>query len=406
MHVVFVEPSFPSYQLKFVRALKEVGARVSGVGETPRAGLPDPVQMLLDDYFAVSNVCDESELFKAVRLCQKKAWVDRLEATIEAHMLPTAKVREACSIPGTTSKTAFLCRDKPAMKIALREAGIPCAQSIRAHSLEDISKFIARVGFPVVIKPIDAAGAAGTYKVDQVDCLASAAAGAGLGQGKSVAIEEFVEGHEGFFDTITIQGKVHHEFVSHYYPNVLDGMRHRWISPQVVTTNRLLEPGYQEIREMANRVHQALGIGTSATHIEWFYGPKGLKISEIGCRPPGVGMWDVYCAANDMDLYREWAMAIVHNTSSQKPSRKYSAGMIALRPDRNGRVSHIEGLEEVQKHFGQHVIDAHFPAPGTPTQPIEGGFWANAWVRMRHPDYDQLRSILDHIGTHVKIRAT
>ena len=33
----------------------------------------------------------------------------------------------------------------------------------------------------------------------------------------------------------------------------------------------------------------ALGIGTSATHKEWFSGPKGLKFSEIGCRPPGVG---------------------------------------------------------------------------------------------------------------------
>ncbi len=39
---------------------------------------------------------------------------------------------------------------------------------------------------------------------------------------------------------------------------------------------------------MARRVIKALDIGTSATHMEWFYGPKGLKFSEIGCRPPGV----------------------------------------------------------------------------------------------------------------------
>jgi hypothetical protein len=40
--------------------------------------------------------------------------------------------------------------------------------------------------------------------------------------------------------------------------------------------------------------------------MEWFFGPRGLKFSEIGCRPPGVGVWDLYCAANDFDLYREW----------------------------------------------------------------------------------------------------
>ena len=46
--------------------------------------------------------------------------------------------------------------------------------------------------------------------------------------------------------------------------------------------------------------------------MEWFFGPKGLKFSEIGCRPPGVGAWDLYPSGNDLDLYREWAHAIVH----------------------------------------------------------------------------------------------
>ena len=43
-------------------------------------------------------------------------WVDRLEATVEAHIEPVARVREERKIPGTSVRTAFLCRDKPAMK--------------------------------------------------------------------------------------------------------------------------------------------------------------------------------------------------------------------------------------------------------------------------------------------------
>ena len=35
MHVLFVEPSFPRNQPRFVRALAEVGARVTGIGEAP-----------------------------------------------------------------------------------------------------------------------------------------------------------------------------------------------------------------------------------------------------------------------------------------------------------------------------------------------------------------------------------
>ena len=35
-----------------------------------------------------------------------------------------------------------------------------------------------------------------------------------------------IEGHEGFYDTISIGGDVVHEFVSHYYPNVLHAMQY------------------------------------------------------------------------------------------------------------------------------------------------------------------------------------
>ena len=73
---------------------------------------------------------------------------------------------------------------------------------------------------------------------------------------------------------------------------------------------------------MGQRVTQALGIGTAATHMEWFFGPKGLKFSEIGCRPPGVGVWDLYCAANEFDLYAAWAHAIVHEKVPFRPSER------------------------------------------------------------------------------------
>jgi hypothetical protein len=61
----------------------------------------------------------------------------------------------------------------------------------------------------------------------------------GIDRGTPVAVEEFVEGHEGFYDTLTIRGEVVHDFVSHYYPNVLEAMRTRWISPQFIATNRI-----------------------------------------------------------------------------------------------------------------------------------------------------------------------
>jgi len=405
MNVVFVEPAFPRYQRDFVRALHAVGARVIGIGERPLEHLDDELRGWLAGYEQVGSVTDEPTLAHAVRAIQAREWVDRLETTIEAHVMPVAKVRESCTIPGTTVRTAFLCRDKPEMKRVLREAGVPCARTAAIGSAAEALEFAAEVGYPLVLKPRDAAGAAGTTRVDDAPALQRALAEAGVGSGAPAALEEFVEGHEGFYDTLTVDGHVGHEFVTHYYPNVLEAMRERWISPQMVATNRLDAPGYDALRALSRRVIEVLGIGTSATHMEWFAGPRGLQFSEIGCRPPGVAHWDVYNAANEFDLYREWAMAIVHGHTDATPSRRYAAGIIALRPDRDGRISGYEGLEEVEHRYGECVVGSHFPSPDTPTQPVAAGYMANAWVRMRHPDYDTLREMLDFVGRTVKVRA-
>ena len=405
MNIIFIEPCFPYYQRDFVRALHAAGANVIGIGERPREALDDRLRTWLAHYVQVPSVVHEPTLLDAVRAVQQRVWVDRLEATVEAHIMAAARVRAAAGIPGTTERTAFLCRDKPAMKEALRATGIPCAQSTRADCPDAARDFARRVGFPLIVKPPAGAGASGTWKVRNAAELERVIVESRVADGGEVAIEEFIEGHEGYLDTLAINGEVAHEFITHYYPNVLTAMRERWISPQMVTTNRIEAPGYRELRQMARAVIRALDIGTSATHMEWFSGPKGLLFSEIGCRPPGVGQWDVYNAANDFDLYFEWAHALVHGRPHTPPSRRYAAGTIALRPSCDGRITGYSGVEEIQQRFGELIFAAHLPPPGSRTQPIEAGYMANAWLRLRHPDYDRLREILNTIGETVHVHA-
>ena len=405
MNVLFIEPAFPANQREFVRALASIGANVYGIGERPYDWLDQETRGWLKGYQQIESVTNEGALEWAVREAQKHFWVDRLEATVEAHILPAAHVRERCGIPGISARTAYLCRDKVAMKEVLRRAHVPTAASAGVSSRAEVLDFVRAYGLPIVLKPRDAAGASGTFRASNEGELDHVIRASGVGDGAHAAIEEFIDGHEGFYDTLAIEGRVTHNFVSHYYPNVLEAMRTRWISPQIVATNREDAPAYQEVREMGARVIEALGIGTAATHMEWFFGPKGLKFSEIGCRPPGVGQWDSYCASGEFDLYREWALAVCHHTTDHPPSRRYSCGIIALRPDRDGTISHYEGTDAIFARYGHLVVGSHFPQPGTPTQPVAAGYMANAWMRVKHEDYDALRGILNEIGETIRVRA-
>jgi hypothetical protein len=407
MNVVFVEPFFPPTQRHFVRALAEVGATVVGIGEKPTEWLDDELKSWMAHYHVVPSVVDVAGMTQTVSWIQDTMWVDRLETTIEAHIMPTAQVRENCRIPGTSVQTAWLCRDKPSMKEALRAAGVPTAASTGASTADEVREFARAVGYPLILKPRSGAGSLDTMRIDGDADLDAALGVFGAQQVDSIAVEEFVEGHEGFYDTLTVDGRPAIDFVSHYFPNVLEAMRTRWISPQFIATNQVDSVAdYQELREMGQRVIDTLGIGIGATHMEWFFGPKGLRFSEIGCRPPGVGAWDLYSAGNDLDIYRQWADSIVHGRIWGRPSRQYAAGIVALRPDQDGTITGNSGLAEINARHGRWVIDAHFPANGTPTQPVAAGYMANAYVRMKHPEYDVLRDMLDDVGRTVRVYAS
>ena len=407
MHVIFIAPHFPANQRNFVRALKEIGCRVTGIVDSPIQYVDAETKSYLDDYEEVPSVTSLEAVTQAVRKIQKRGpWVHYLEAAIEAHVLVCSKVREFCGIPGLPHAVTELCRDKVIMKKFLRDRGFPVARDAAIDNANDARKSAKHIGFPLILKPRSGAGASGTYRIDNQKQLESVIAELNLEQGKShCTMEQFLTGHEGFFDTITHNGQVVFESISHYYPNVLTAMRTRDVAPQIAVTNRVETDSYKELRFFGRKVIQTMGITTSATHMEWFFGNEGLKFSEIACRPPGVGVWDLFSAINDIDLYKMWANIITVGKVYQKPSRRFAGGMISLRPNKDGHVSGYTGVEEINKRYGGHIVKAYLPPVGKKTQPIEAGYRANAWMFVRHPDYDQLRHMMDDIGNTLRMWA-
>ncbi|NUP96770.1 MAG: ATPase [Planctomycetaceae bacterium] len=405
MHVLFVSPDTGSYNHQFLRGLRELGARVTGVGLAPRERLSEKVRPLLDHYVACERLLDGEALTTAVRALPDVATIERVETIDEPLVETAAHVREKLGLPGLSVATARLCRDKVAMKAFLRERGIPCANSASVGSEAELREFAEREGYPLIVKPIAGFNSLDTWKVDDAARLTELLPRLGLKDKKRVAVEEFIDGHEGFYDTLIGPEGVRHDFVGHYFPGCLEANRTRWISPQIAITNRVELGSYAELRETGRRVVDALGLRSTATHMEWFFGPKGLKFSEIGARPAGERIWEMYSRGNDFDVFREWALAVFGRPSEAKPSRRLAVGSIQIRPDRDGKFLSHTGVEQAFQKLGSSIYEHSVPAVGSPTSALDRGWLCNTWFRLSQADFDELRRSMTFLGDTVKSRA-
>jgi hypothetical protein len=224
-----------------------------------------------------------------------------------------------------------------------------------------------------------------------------------------LTLEKCAEGHEGFFDSLVVGGAIAVEAVTHFYPTVLRAMKDRAVSPIAVHTNRLAQDGYDELRALNRRVLGALGLMdpevVSPTHLGWFIGERGRWFSALGLYPPPCSLWDLYSEAAQIDLYTEWARALCTGRVQIEGGARNAAGLVNLRPDRDGVIARYDGVERMQRKYGAWIFRLHLPPAGTPTQPIGTGYLANAYVAVAHPDYDVLREILADIGNTVRVYA-
>ena len=153
--------------------------------------------------------------------------------------------------------------------------------------------------------------------------------------------------------------------MSRYLPSPLQVLENPWIQWCVLLPREIGGTEYDEIRDVAFRANEVLGLDSGLSHMEWFRRPDGsVAISEVGARPPGARITDLLSWAHDADFYRLWARLVVEGAFTP-PERPYSSGAAYLRGMGRGRVATIEGLDEASRALGDLVVDARVPGRGT-----------------------------------------
>ena len=135
MHIVFIEPRFPANQKQFIRALAEIGATISAIGEGSQ-GLARRRAAALAHALRAGQQRLRRAAGAATRCASSSATstsIGSRRPSRRTSCRPRTCARRRASRARAT-RTAFLCRDKPAMKEVLRAGGVPCAQSTAASS--------------------------------------------------------------------------------------------------------------------------------------------------------------------------------------------------------------------------------------------------------------------------------
>ncbi len=407
MKVLMISPGFPADMKYFTRGLAEVGAQVIGVGDQAKDALEPMVRESLSAYIGLPNLWEEEHTIQRVTdwLQTNGVSLDRVECLWEPGVMLAARLRERLGIDGTSVEQANAFRDKEVMKMALDAAGIRTPHHYRAQSADEVRTAAEKIGWPIIVKPIDGAGSADTYTArsdEELDAVLSA-----IGHVPEVSVEEYIEGEEYTYDTVCADGRVLFENVTWYRPKPLFTRLNPWVSQQAICLSDLEAPEIKVGVELGRKVLAALGYRTGFTHMEWFRNAAGEAIfGEIGARSPGGRLTHGMNLSADIDLFTGWAEAVCYGRLSQDTTKHYNAALVFKRATGDGpRITAIEGLDPILAEHGDCLPVLDLVPVGAPRQDWRKVVTGDGWIVARHPDLGVTRHIADRLVGEVRVVA-
>jgi formate-dependent phosphoribosylglycinamide formyltransferase (GAR transformylase) len=400
--VIFVVPFYKPGTGQFLEAVMDLdGVQLAIITHDPDHHFPERIRRRVPIEQAASITSPEALLVSAQNLLRQFGRPHRILAINEQIQVPVARLREILGVDGMSVETITGFRDKGQMKKAFREAGVPCARYVAARTKQEAREFVAEVGFPVCVKPIDGAAAQATFKVPNPEVLEDILEASGLSFAQPIQIEEFIRGTEHSFETLSVGGRHLWHSLTHYHPTPLKVTRNPWIQWNIVMPRDIDVPEYDDIKAAGTKALTCLGMGTGLTHLEWFRREDGsVAVNEVAARPPGAEIVTLNNRVHDMDLFTIWAKMMVWEHLDPVPERKYAAGALFLRGLGGAVVKHVEGLE-ILNEFSDMVTDMQLPYPG---QPAGNTYEGEGYILIRHPSTERVEEALSTITSQVRVR--
>ena len=240
------------------------------------------------------------------------------------------------------------CRDKATQRSRLAAAGLPGPAFAAARSRDEAAAAAARIGFPVVVKPVAGSGSIGVRRcadpaevATATEAVLAGTAGTGLPPQDTVLVESYLAGAE--FSVETFDDRVVGVTRKHLGPE-----------PRFVETGHdfpaPLDPASAAaLGQAAVAALRGLGLGWGAAHVELRLTAAGPRIVEINPRLAGGMIPRMVEAATGIDLVELLVARVAGERPVPAPTRAGAASIRFRVAETAGRLVDVDGVDAARR---------------------------------------------------------
>ena len=352
-NIIFISPNFPINYWQFCRELNNNGMNVLGIGDQPYDELKPELKDSLNEYYKVGSLENYDEVYRAVAfLTFKHGRIDWLESNNEYWLEQDAKLRTDFNITsGFQVGDLHRIKYKSGMKEYYEKAGIIVARYHLVEDIEGCRAFIAKVGYPVVVKPDNGVGAAHTYKLKSDEELQHFMAT--RPEGVPYIMEEFVNAEVNSYDAIIdSKGEPIFETGNITPMSIMD-----IVNDNDNSIYYILKDLPEDTRAAGRAAVKSFGVKSRFVHFEFFrltqdqegLGKKGqIMALEVNMRPCGGFTPDMINFAHSTNVYKIWADMIAYDSTLTPVGGHQFCAFAGLRDGKNFKMSH----EDIMAKYG------------------------------------------------------
>lgn len=315
---------------EFLRECKRQGCRVLLItveklrdAEWPRDSI--------DEMLYMPDLYNREDVINGISWLARTEHIDRIVPLDEFDLEMASALREHLRVPGMGETTVRYYRDKLAMRMRAREAGIRVPDFSSLLHNDHVNEFLRTVPAPWVLKPRFSASAIGIHKLDNPDDVWRTIESVGDKRSFHL-LERFVRGGVYHVDSLVWERETVFSEANAYVSPPFEVYH----GGGLFSTRTLPRDGAEAraLMEMDGRVRDSLGIVRGALHTEFIRGDEDgeFYFLETAARVGGANIVEMTEAATGLNLWREWARLEIANARGQQytvpPTRQDYAGLV------------------------------------------------------------------------------